>query len=88
MKKPVSSRVYGFFLLLFSKDKWLQRDVVLFSPASGHIVPPVPETTALRESQSRFHGLCRSDFRAVVQMCVDIRRGDKIVVPKPFLNVL
>ena len=62
--------------------------MVLFSPSSGHIAPLTPEIAAFGKRKSRFHALRQSDFRAVVQVGIDIRRSGKTAVPQPFLNVL
>ena len=42
----------------------------------------------VRQSQDIVHYICRGDFRLVIQVGVDIRRGGKVAVPQPLLNVL
>ena len=49
--------------------------------------PAAAEVAAFRQSKPCLHRLCRGDFRLVIQVGVDIRRGSKVAVPQPLLNV-
>ena len=42
----------------------------------------------VRQSQDIVHYICRGDFRLVIQVGVDIRRGGKVAMSQPLLNVL
>ena len=54
----------------------------------GLALPPTTsEVAALRQNKPCLHCLCRGDFRLVIQVGVDIRRGGKVAVPQPLLNV-
>lgn len=50
--------------------------------------PTTSEVAALRQNKPCLHCLCRGDFRLVIQVGVDIRRGGKVAVAQPLLNVL
>ena len=55
----------------------------------GLALPPTTsEVAALRQSKPCLHRLRRGDFRLVIQVGVDIRRGGKVAVSQPLLNVL
>ena len=41
----------------------------------------------VRQSQDIVHYICRGDLGLVIQVSVDIRRGGKVAVPQPLLNV-
>ena len=43
---------------------------------------------APRQSKPCLHRLCRGDFRLVIQVGVDVRRGGEVAVAQPLLNVL
>lgn len=49
--------------------------------------PPAFEVAAPRQSKPCLHRLCRGDFRLVIQVGVDVRRGGEVAVPQPLLNV-
>ena len=49
--------------------------------------PPAFEVAALRQSKPCLHRLRRSDLGLVIQVGVDVRRGGKVAVPQPLLNV-
>ena len=42
----------------------------------------------VRQSQDIVHYICRGDFRLVIQVGVDVRRGGKVAVPQPLLDLL
>ena len=50
--------------------------------------PPAFEVAAPRQSKPCLHRLCRGDFRLVIQVGVDIRRGGKVAVFQPLLDLL
>ena len=50
--------------------------------------PPASEVAALRQSKPCLHRLCRGDFKLVIQVGVDVRRGGEVAVAQPLLNVL
>ena len=49
--------------------------------------PAATEVAALRQSKPCLHRLRRSDLGLVIQVGVDVRRGGKVAVPQPLLNV-
>ena len=42
----------------------------------------------VRQSQDIVHYICRSDLGLVIQVGVDVRRGGKVAVTQPLLNLL
>ena len=50
--------------------------------------PAAAEVAALRQSKPCLHRLCRGDLGLVIQVGVDVRRGSKVTVSQPLLNVL
>lgn len=50
--------------------------------------PAAAEVAALRQSKASLHCLRRGDFRLVIQVGVDVRRGGEVTVSQPLLNVL
>lgn len=50
--------------------------------------PPAFEVAALRQNKPCLHRLCRGDLGFVIQVGVDIRRGGKVAMSQPLLNVL
>ena len=42
----------------------------------------------VRQSQDIVHFICRGDFRLVIQVGVDVRRGGEVAMAQPLLNVL
>ena len=50
--------------------------------------PAAAEVAALRQSKPCLHRLCRGDLGLVIQVSVDVRRGGKVAVSQPLLNVL
>ena len=41
----------------------------------------------VRQGQDIVHHICRGDLGLVIQVGVDVRRGGKVAVPQPLLNV-
>ena len=96
-KNPVTMRVSGFFffalhpvfaLVTGCSFQKFGKNYVRFSALFCDSIPPASEVIGLRQSDPVHHGLRRGEFRSVVQMGVDVRRGGKVAVPKPFLNLL
>ena len=88
-KKPVIKPITGSFLF----PKRAIPCSFTFSERKSSVLPninrspPASEVAALRQSKPCLHRLCRGDFRLVIQVGVDVRRGGKIAVPQPLLNV-
>ena len=51
-------------------------------------IPPASEVVGLRQRDPVHHRLRRGKLRRVIQMGVDVRRGRKVAVPQPLLNLL
>ena len=67
----------------------IKADFCFFLRIFGLALPPTAsEVAALRQNKPCLHCLCRGDFRLVIQVGVDIRRGGKVAVAQPLLNVL
>ena len=50
--------------------------------------PVAFKAAALRQNKPCLHRLCRGDFRLVIQVGVDVRRGGEVAAAQPLLNVL
>ena len=52
------------------------------------MLPSAAEIARFGKGHTAHHRLRRGEFRTVIQMGVDIRRGGKIRMPQPVLNLL
>ena len=89
-KKPVIKPITGSFLF----PKRAIPCSFTFSERKSSVLPninrcpPAFEVAAPRQSKPCLHRLCRGDLGFVIQVGVDIRRGGKVAVSQPLLNVL
>ena len=96
-----SSNHAGFWIFLFLRPLQKSPDFGLFFPQFWKeqlfalcpaffcvLLPSAAEITRFGKSHSAHHRLRRGAFRTVIQMGVDIRRGGKIRMPQPVLNLL
>ena len=90
-KKPVNKPVYRLFNFCL---KGKARTIFCFQGRKSAVLPGTDQTpaaaevAALRQSKPCLHRLCRGDLGLVIQVGVDVRRGGKVAVPQPLLNVL
>ena len=52
------------------------------------MLPSAAEIARFGKRHAAHHRLRRGKFRTVIQMGVDVRRGGKIAMPQPVLNLL
>ena len=89
-KKPVNKPVYRLFNFCL---KGKARTIFGFQGRKSAVLPgtdrtpAAAEVAALRQSKPCLHRLRRSDLGLVIQVGVDVRRGGKVAVPQPLLNV-
>lgn len=89
-KKPVNKPVYRLFNFCL---KGKARTIFGFQGRKSAVLPgtdrtpAAAEVAALRQSKPCLHRLCRSDLGLVIQVGVDVRRGGKVAVAQPLLNV-
>ena len=89
-QKPVNKPVYRLFNFCL---KGKARTIFGFQGRKSAVLPgtdrtpAAAEVAALRQGKPCLHRLCRGDLGFVIQVGVDIRRGGKVAVPQPLLNV-
>ena len=98
-KNPVTMRVCWIFLFSWSIQKspdfglffptfWKEQLFALCPAFFCVLLPSAAEIARFGKGHTAHHRLRRGEFRTVIQMGIDIRRGGKIRMPQPVLNLL
>ena len=99
LKNPVTMRVPGFFffcarsknhpILGCSFHHFGKNSFLLYAPLFFCVLlPSAAEIACFGKGRTAHHRLRRGEFRTVIQMGIDIRRGGKIRMSQPALNLL
>ena len=73
---------------LFFPQFWKEQLFALFPAFFCVLLPSAAEIARFGKGHTAHHRLRRGEFRTVIRMGVDIRRGGEIRMPQPVLNLL